>query len=208
MITAFLAYAVITVFAFAFSLDLVNGNGSPGSGALTPVSTARSTTSTRAHSGRRGSSRAVAMVWLWAMWKALVQRRYTETAGALAVSLVLRPGARDRHPAQQTMAQRASSRTSSRPRCYPSPANGNVANERSRRPAAGNQLFDLLVMQPWTVLEFGGIEHCTITALGKPSRSRCDHSRATRRKSPLSTHLKTPRKSTRAGKTCVNNKDK
>jgi hypothetical protein len=40
MITAFLAYAVITVFAFAFNLDLVNGDGSPGSGALAPVSSA------------------------------------------------------------------------------------------------------------------------------------------------------------------------
>ncbi len=40
MITAFVAYAVITLFAFAFSLDLVNGNGTPGSGALAPVSQA------------------------------------------------------------------------------------------------------------------------------------------------------------------------
>ena len=40
LLTAFLANAVITLFGFAFSLDLVNGNGSPGSGALTPISAA------------------------------------------------------------------------------------------------------------------------------------------------------------------------
>ncbi len=38
LITAFLANGVITLFAFAFNLDLVNGNGTPGSGALAPVS--------------------------------------------------------------------------------------------------------------------------------------------------------------------------
>ena len=31
---------------------------------------------------------AFSIVALWAMWRALVQRRYTETAGALAVSLL------------------------------------------------------------------------------------------------------------------------
>ena len=32
LITAFLANAVITLFAFAFNLDLVNGNGTPAQG--------------------------------------------------------------------------------------------------------------------------------------------------------------------------------
>ena len=71
----------------AFNLDLVNGNGSPGSGALAPVSQAIH----NLYTSTFGTPWLIAMVTLvgcWAMWKALVQRRYTETAGALAVSLL------------------------------------------------------------------------------------------------------------------------
>jgi hypothetical protein len=87
LITAFVANAVITLFAFAFSLDLVNGNGTPGSGALAPVSQAIHNIYASTF-GQPWLIAAVALVSLWAMWKALVQRRYTETAGTLAVSLL------------------------------------------------------------------------------------------------------------------------
>ena len=100
LLTAFLANAVITLFAFAFSLDLVNGNGSPGSGALTPISAAIHNLYASTF-GAPWLIVAVVLAGCWAMWKALVQRRYTETAGALAVSLLLlRAGDRDRHPAR------------------------------------------------------------------------------------------------------------
>lgn len=87
LITAFISNAVITLFAFAFSLDLVNGNGTPGSGALAPVSQAIQNIYQHTF-GQPWLIAAVALVSMWAMWKALVQRRYTETAGTLALSLL------------------------------------------------------------------------------------------------------------------------
>ena len=78
---------MITLFAFAFNLDLVNGNGSPGSGALTPVASAIHNLYTNTF-GAPWLVVAIVLAGCWAMWKALVQRRYTETAGALAVSLL------------------------------------------------------------------------------------------------------------------------
>ncbi len=87
MVTAFIANTLITLFAFAFSLDLLNGNGTPGSGALTPVSDAIHSLYANTF-GAPWLIVAILLAGLWAMWKALVQRRYAETAGALAISLL------------------------------------------------------------------------------------------------------------------------
>ncbi len=166
MVTAFLAYAVITVFAFAFSLDLLNGNGTPGSGALTPVSAAIH----NLYASTFGAPWLVAMVVLvgcWAMWKALVQRRYAETAGALAVSLlyfvlaigIVTQPERTIGPASKLTNQLSTSLLSLT-------NHGSIGSESQAKLGASNQLFGLLVLDPWTVLEFGGLEHCT-TATGK-----------------------------------------
>jgi hypothetical protein len=163
LITAFLANAVITIFTFCFSLDLLNGNGSAGSGALAPVSQAVHNIYTNTF-GTPWLVAAFSIVAFWAMWRALVQRRYTETVGALAVSLlycmiglgiVLQP--------QATIAPASNYANRMSTALLSLTSQGNLSNEAQAKQAASDQLFNLLVLQPWTVLEFGGLEHCVTT---------------------------------------------
>ena len=87
-LTSFLANLLISLFAFAFSLDLVNGSDATGgAGALGPVSQAIHALYASVF-GAPWLVLAVAVAGIWAMWKALVQRRYAETAGALGLSLI------------------------------------------------------------------------------------------------------------------------
>ncbi len=207
LITAFIAYAVITIFAFAFSLDLVNGNGTPGSGALAPVSQAIH----NIYANTFGSPwliAAVSLVSLWAMWKALVQRRYTETAGTLAVSLlycILALGIVTQP--QHTIAPASELANKLSTALLSLTSQGNLSSEEAAKQAAGSQLFSLLVLQPWTVLEFGGIEHCTISVAGKavsvPVRPLSSNPNE---EETLSSRLQnTPEIHTPGGKTCINN---
>ncbi len=206
LITAFLANAVITLFAFAFNLDLVNGNGSPGSGALTPVASAIHNLYANTF-GAPWLVVAIVLAGCWAMWKALVQRRYTETAGALAVSLlycVLAIGIVTQPQRTIAPASKLSNQLST---ALLSLTNqGSVGSEQQAKTAASSQLFSLLVLDPWTVLEFGGIEHCTTTS---------GHSVAVRPLSPnagqdtqLASQLDARSEVHAQGKTCINNRNK
>jgi hypothetical protein len=209
MITVFLAYAVITVFAFAFNLDLVNGNGTPGSGALAPVSQAIH----NLYASTFGAPWLVAMVVLvgcWAMWKALVQRRYAETAGALVVSVlyfVLAVGVVTQPEQTIGPVSKLSNKLSTALLSLTS--SGSVGNEAQAKLGASNQLFEVLVLDPWTVLEFGGLEHCTTTSGGK-TRSvavrplSSDPAEETR----LANELEAGSEVKAQGKTCVNNRNK
>jgi TrbL/VirB6 plasmid conjugal transfer protein len=209
LITAFLANGVITLFDFAFNLDLVNGNGSPGSGALTPISSAIH----NLYANTLGAPWLIAAIVLagcWAMWKALVQRRYTETAGALAVSLiycVLAIGIVTQPERTIAPASKLSNQLST---ALLSLTNeGNLSSEQQAKSAASDQLFDLLVLNPWTVLEFGGIEHCTTTSAGH-TRSvavRPLSSNPTQDAS-LAEHLENGVEVHAEGKTCINNRNK
>ncbi len=210
LITCFLANGVILLFALAFNLNLLTGNGTPGSGALTSVSAAIHNLYTNTF----GTPWLIAMVTIvgcWAMWKALVQRRYTETAGALAISLlyfviaigIVTQPERTIGPASKLSNQLSTALLSLTDE-------GRVSDEAKAKTSAGNQLFELLVLNPWTVLEFGGIEHCATVSHGKP------YSVAVR---PLSGN---PAQDTQlaaqlengtevkgeGGKTCINNRNK
>ncbi|HTU79417.1 MAG TPA: hypothetical protein VMF09_11710 [Solirubrobacteraceae bacterium] len=206
LITAFVSNAVITLFAFAFSLDLVNGNGSPGSGALAPVSQAIQNIYQHTF-GQPWLIAAVALVSLWAMWKALVQRRYTETAGTLALSLVycLIALALVTQP-QATIAPASQYANKLSTALLSVTSQGNLTSEAAAKQAAGNQLFSLLVVQPWTVLEFGGIEHCTKQLGGKtvsvPVRPLGN---TASEEETLASRLQTSTEVKVAGKTCINN---
>jgi hypothetical protein len=210
LITCFLANGVILLFALAFNLNLLTGNGTPGSGALTPVSAAIHNLYTNTF----GTPWLIAMVTLvgcWAMWKALVQRRYTETAGALAVSLLYFVVAIGIVTQPEQTIGPASKLSNQLSTALLSLTNeGSVSSETKAKTGASNQLFELLVLNPWTVLQFGGIEHCATVTHGKP------HSVAVR---PLSSN---PAQDAQlaaqlengtevkgeGGKTCINNRNK
>ncbi len=205
LITSFLANAVIILFAFAFNLDLVNGNGTPGSGALTPVASAIHNLYTNTF----GAPWLVAVIVLagcWAMWKALVQRRYTETAGALAVSLlycVLAIGIVTQPQRTIAPASRLSNQLSTSLLSLTS--QGSIGNEQQAKTAASNQLFSLLVLDPWTVLEFGGIEHCTS---GSKSVAVRPLSGSAGQDAQLASQLEAGSEVHAQGKTCINNRNK
>ncbi len=209
IITAFLANGVITLFDFAFNLDLVNGNGSPGSGALTPIADAIHNLYANTF-GAPWLVAAIVLAGCWAMWKALVQRRYTETAGALAVSLlycVLAIGIVTQPERTIAPASKLSNQLSTALLSLTS--QGSVSSEQQAKSAASDQLFDLLVLNPWTVLEFGGIEHCTTTS-GGHTRSVAVRplSSDPTQDARLAAQLESGVEVTAEGKTCINDRNK
>ncbi|MGE5281808.1 MAG: hypothetical protein ACM3N0_05715 [Chloroflexota bacterium] len=166
-LTSFLASALIALFSFAFGLDLVNGSrATGGEGALGPVAQAIHSLYASVF-GAPWLVLAVAIAGIWAMWKALVQRRYAETAGALGLSLiyvvlalffVAQPG--------KTIGA-ASEWTNRMSVAFLSVAShGSPSNGASAREGGAQQLFDLLIARPWAVLEFGGLEHCVVAGTG------------------------------------------
>ena len=166
-ITAFVANALITLFAFAFSLDLVNGSqATGGTGALAPVSDA--ITGLYAHTfGQPWMVIAITVAGCWAMWRALIQRRYTETAGTLGLSLIFCLIAMAVVARPDATISTASRWTNQLSAAFLSvTAHGDVATGDAARRAAGDQLFSLLVLRPWVALNFGGTEHCIRTATG------------------------------------------
>jgi hypothetical protein len=207
-ITSLLAYGVITLFGFAFNLDLVNGNGSPGSGALTPVSSAIHNIYASTF-GAPWLVVAIVCAGCWAMWKALVQRRYTETAGALAVSLlycVLAIGIVTQPERTIAPASKLSNEISAGLLSLTN--QGSLSSEQQAKSAASDQLFNLLVLDPWTVLEFGGIEHCTTGPQSTHSVAVRPLSSDPARDSQLAAQLENGVEVQAEGKTCINNREK
>lgn len=213
-LTSFLANALITLFAFAFSLDLVNGSqATGGAGALAPVSQAIHSIYANVFGGP-WLVLAVSVAGIWAMWRALVQRRYSETAGALGLSLiyvvvalffVAQPG--------QTIGV-ASKWTNRMSEAFLAVSDhGSPSGGERAKDGAANQLFDLLVFKPWVVLDFGGIEHCAVSGTGdegsdprsapvRPLSSSPD------RDSALARRLASGSEVAADGKVCVNNANK
>ncbi len=158
-LTKFLVMATISLFGWAFSLDLLNGSGGH-SGALAPV--ARAVTALHEHTfGRAWLLVGIVLAGIWGTWKALVQRRYTETLGQLAVSvafvalalwIVYQPAA---------TIGRASAWTNEMSLAFLGGASGgDVADTEQAKDRVSDLLFRTLVYEPWIVLEFGGLRHC------------------------------------------------
>ena len=107
---------------------------------------------------------AILVAGIWGIWKALVQRRYTETAGALAVSVlfvlialffVYQP--------ERTIGE-ASRWTNTLSLAFLSGANrGSLDDPQQAKRQVADHLFETLVYRPWVVLEFGGLRHCVDT---------------------------------------------
>jgi hypothetical protein len=160
-ITAFLANAVIELFALAFSVDLLNGSpNTAGAGALAPVGDAIHNLYANTL-GQPWMELAVLLAGCWAMWRALVQRRYAETVSALSMSLVFCLLAMAVVAKPDATIGQASHWTNEISSAFLSvTAHGQVTDGPSARRAASDQLFDLLVFRPWVALQFGGTEHC------------------------------------------------
>ena len=212
--TSFLANLLITLFSFAFSLDLVNGSqATGGEGALAPVSRAIHTIYSDVF-GAPWLVLAIAVVGIWAMWKALVQRRYSETAGALGLSLiyvvlalffVAQPGATIGSVSKWTNQMSGAFLSIS--------SHGSPSSARQAKEDAADQLFDLLVFKPWVVLNFGGLEHCVRAGTGDGDSD--PDSVAVRplsgdpgRDAALARRLQSGTEITADGKVCVNNANK
>src|ERR1700761_2166667 len=214
LLTSFIAKVTIEIFAFAFNLDLVNGSGATGgTGALGPVSQAIHSIYANVF-GAPWLVLAFSAVALWAMWRALVQRRYVETAGALALSLiyivvaiffVAEPG--------QTIGQ-ASRWTNEMSQAFLSISDhGNPTGGEAATADDADQLWGLLVERPWSVLEFGGLEHCAVNGTGDedadPQSAQVRPlSRDAGQNAALSKQLAEGTEVAAEGKTCINNANK
>jgi hypothetical protein len=161
-LTSFMVKTVIDLFTWAFSLDLLGGTS--GSGALAPIADAISSIYENVL-GQTWMVAAIVAAGLWGIWRALVQRRYTETFGALAVSVafvlialffVYQP--------QQTVGE-ASRWTNTLSLAFLSGANsGTIDRPQDAKRQVADHLFGTLVYEPWVVLEFGGLAHCVDTS--------------------------------------------
>lgn len=211
-ITALLASVVITLFSFAFSLDLVNGSeATGGNGALAPVSDAV-TAIYRDVFGAPWMTVAVLIAGLWAIWNALVRRRYTETAGALGMSVLFVTIALAFVTQPERTIGTASRWTNEISGAFLSlSANGTVTDHAEAKRQVGDQLFKTLVYDPWVVLNFGGLEHCVRHAGGDdpvsvPVRP---FSTSAGRDAQLARELRRGQQiETDNGKVCVNNATK
>ena len=149
---------VISLFTWAFSLDLLNGEG--GDGALGPVADV-------VHSiyestfGREWMIAAIVCAGMWGMWKALVQRRYSESAGALGLSVVFLVIALAFVTQPEQTVGRVSSWTNDMSMAFLSVGNsGDTADPETDKQELADRLFESLIYDPWVVLEFGGMSHC------------------------------------------------
>jgi hypothetical protein len=212
--TSFLANLLITLFSFAFSLDLVNGSqATGGAGALGPVSQAIHSIYANVF-GAPWLVLAITVAGLWAMWKSLLQRRHSETVGALALSLVYvvlallfvaQPGATIGGATRLTNQMSEA--------FFSISDHGNPSGGRQATNDAANQLFDLLVFKPWVVLNFGGLEHCAVSGTGAgdadpesaPVRPLSSNPS---REAALARRLASGTEVTADGKVCINNANK
>ncbi len=210
-LTSFLANLLISLFAFAFSLDLLNGSDATGgAGALGPVSQAIHAIYASVF-GAPWLVLAVSVAGIWAMWRALVQRRYAETAGALGLSLIYVVAALFfvAEPGQTIGA--ASEWTNRMSVAFLSVSgHGSASGGAQAKEGDAQQLFDLLVFKPWSVLEFGGLEHCALENSG--SGDSDPESVAVRplstdpgRDASLARRLAAGEEITADGKVCANN---
>jgi hypothetical protein len=212
--TSFLANTLIIFFSFAFSLDLVNGSSQTGgAGALGPVSAAIHSIYSNVFGGP-WLVLAITVVGIWAMWKALVQRRYSETAGALGLSLIYVVLALFFVAQPAATIGSASAWTNQMSVAFLSIADhGSPSGGAQAKEGAANQLFELLVFKPWVVLEFGGLEHCVLSGTGSEDEDPISApvrplSSNPSRDAQLARRLQSGTEVTADGKVCVNNASK
>ena len=168
---------MIDLFSWAFSLDLLGGD---------PTRRRRRWRRSAAISslyenviGEAWMVAAIILAGIWGIWKALVQRRYTETAGALSVSVVFVLIALFFvYQPERTIGQ-ASQWTNTLSLAFLSGANrGTIDDPEQAKGRSPTSCSSAQVYQPWAVLEFGALRHCVDTGrldkdgLPAPGRAR------------------------------------
>ena len=163
-LTSFLIKTVIGLFTWAFSLDLLGVDPDrPEHGALAPVSQAITSIYDNVL-GQAWMAAAIVLAGIWGIWKALVQRRYTETVGGLAVSVLFVLIALFFVYQPQNTVGTASRWTNDMSLAFLSGANrGSLDDPAQAKRDVADQLFDTLIYRPWVVLQFGGLRHCVDT---------------------------------------------
>jgi len=158
--TSFLVKVVIDLFTWAFSLDLLGGTGG---GALAPVSEAIANVYEHVI-GEAWMVVAILIAGIWGIWKALVQRRYTETAGALGLSVLFVLVALFFVYQPERTVGEASRWTNQMSLAFLAGANrGSLDDPQQAKRQVADHLFENLVYEPWVVLQFGGLRHCVDT---------------------------------------------
>jgi hypothetical protein len=162
--TSFLVKVVIDLFTWAFSLDLLGGDPNTGAdGALGPVSDAIASVYENVI-GEAWMVVAILVAGIWGIWKALVQRRYTETAGALGISVLFVLVALFFVYQPERTVGEASRWTNTMSLAFLSGANrGSLDDPQQAKRHVADHLFESLVYRPWVVLQFGGLRHCVDT---------------------------------------------
>jgi hypothetical protein len=159
--TSFLVKIVIDLFTWAFSLDLLGATG--GGGALAPVSEAIANVYEHVI-GEAWMVVAILIAGIWGIWKALVQRRYTETAGALGLSVLFVLVALFFVYQPERTVGEASRWTNQMSLAFLAGANrGSLDDPQQAKRQVADHLFESLVYEPWVVLQFGGLRHCVDT---------------------------------------------
>jgi hypothetical protein len=163
--TAFLTYLVIQLFTFAFSLDLLQGSAATGGrGALEPVAQAV-TNFYNSTFGEPFLVCAIILCGLWGINKALLQRRTTEALQAFATSLVFAVIAMwfvfNPTGSVGFIADKSNELSSA---FLSVSSSGEVVGQERAKTDASDRLFEAHVLNPWLVLNFGGLRHCVTTA--------------------------------------------
>lgn len=158
-LTALLIRGVTELFSWAFSLDLLNGSPeTAGEGALEPIGDAVTYLYENVF-GHEWMIVAIILAGGWGVYKALVQRRYTETAGALAKSVVFVLIALFFVYQPERTVGTASEWTNEMSLAFLAGVNqGDVDDPEQAKEDVRNELWRTFAYDPWRVLNFGGLE--------------------------------------------------
>jgi len=159
-LTRFLVMAVISLVTWAFGFNLITGQGG-GEGAIEPVAEAITAIRTEVV-GDEWMVAAILVSGLWATGNALLRQRHSETLGGLATSVVLVTVAFAFVAEDQWVVRTVSAGVTDLAKsALGVAAAGDPGDGDQAREDVSNGLFETLVVRPYAVLEFGGVEHCT-----------------------------------------------
>lgn len=183
------AYAALALFQFAFNFNLLTGEDS----ALDPIAGAIKAFDDAI--GLEFLAITITLFGLWAMWRALVQRRYGEAVGGFAASAAIMIAALAFTFYASDVVGFASDTLDATAQKFLAIAGALAPENTGEEPAidsgeqsainanqvdggtltATDALFKLLVYDSYTVLNFGGLQHCGRTTTTKDGDNDTDN---------------------------------